>query len=170
MAATKTAVRGKTSARNPNPLQPFLWQGTDKRGNKMKGEDLAKNANLLKAELRKQGINPTVVKPKPKPLFGSTGQRITSRDIAIFSRQLATMMKAGVPMVQGFEIVAVGQKKPRMNDMLDSIKADLEGGSTLNAALGKYPVQFDVLYCNLVRAAESAGVLDTVLDTIASYK
>lgn len=170
MAATKSAVRGKTSTRNPNPLQPFTWQGTDKRGRKMKGEDLAKNANLLKAELRKQGITPTVVKPKPKPLFGKAGSKISSRDIAIFSRQLATMMKAGVPMVQGFEIVAGGQKNPRMKDMLETIKAELEGGSTLAGALGKFPVQFDELYRNLVRAGESAGVLDTVLDTIASYK
>ncbi|MEZ5484189.1 MAG: type II secretion system F family protein [Lysobacteraceae bacterium] len=170
MAATKSAVRGKTSARNPNPLQPFVWQGTDKRGNKMKGEDLAKNANLLKAELRKQGINPTMVKAKAKPLFGSAGKTISSRDIAVFSRQLATMMKAGVPMVQGFEIVAGGQKNPKMKDMLDGIRAEIEGGSTLNAALGKYPVQFDELYRNLVKAGESAGVLDTVLDTIASYK
>ena len=170
MAATKTAVRGKTSARNPNPLQPFIWQGTDKRGNKMKGEDLAKNANLLKAELRKQGITPTTVKPKPKPLFGKAGATISSRDIAIFSRQLATMMKAGVPMVQGFEIVAGGQKNPRMKDMLDDIRAEIEGGATLASALGKYPVQFDELFRNLVRAGESAGVLDTVLDTIATYK
>jgi len=170
MAATKSAVRGKTATRNPNPLQPFVWQGTDKRGNKMKGEDLAKNANLLKAELRKQGITPTTVKPKPKPLFGSTGKKITARDIAIFSRQLATMMKAGVPMVQGFEIVAGGQKNPKMKEMLDGIRAEIEGGATLHAALSKYPVQFDELYRNLVRAGESAGVLDTVLDTIASYK
>ena len=170
MAATKSAVRGKTATRNPNPLQPFVWQGTDKRGNKMKGEDLAKNANLLKAELRKQGITPTTVKPKPKPLFGSTGKKITARDIAIFSRQLATMMKAGVPMVQGFEIVAGGQKNPKMKEMLDGIRAEIEGGATLHAALSNYPVQFDELYRNLVRAGESAGVLDTVLDTIASYK
>jgi len=170
MAATKTAVRGKASARNQNPLQPFVWQGTDKRGTKVKGEDLAKNANLLKAELRKQGITPTTVKPKPKPLFGSTGQRITSREIAIFSRQLATMMKAGVPMVQGFEIVAGGQKNPRMKEMLDTIRAEIEAGANLHQALGKYPVQFDELFRNLVKAGESAGVLDTVLDTIATYK
>src|SRR5690606_39102592 len=97
-------------------------------------------------------------------------QRITSRDIAIFSRQLATMMKAGVPMVQAFEIVAGGQKNPRMKEMLDGIRAEIEGGTTLAGALAKYPVQFDDLFRNLVRAGESAGVLDTVLDTIATYK
>jgi hypothetical protein len=103
-------------------------------------------------------------------LFGKSGKAIKGRDIAIFSRQLATMMAAGVPMVQGFEIVAGGQSNPRMKDMLTNIKQDIEGGSSLNEALGKYPVQFDELFTNLVKAGESAGVLDTVLDTIATYK
>ncbi|HET6603621.1 MAG TPA: type II secretion system F family protein [Xanthomonadaceae bacterium] len=151
-------------------MQPFVWVGTDKRGVKMKGEQLAKNANLLKAELRKMGITPTTVKAKPKPLFGKAGQRISPRDIAIFTRQLATMMHAGVPMVQSFEIISGGQKNPRMKAMLDSIRADIEGGSSLHEAISKHPVQFDELYQNLVRAGESAGVLDTVLDTVASYK
>ncbi|WP_291215295.1 type II secretion system F family protein [Dokdonella sp.] len=151
-------------------MQVFTWVGIDKRGTKIKGEQISKNANLVKADLRKQGINPQVVKAKPKPLFGSTGSSIKGRDIAVFSRQLATMMAAGVPMVQGFEIVAGGQSNPRMKDMLTNIKTDIEGGSALNEALGKYPVQFDELYTNLVKAGESAGVLDTVLDTIATYK
>jgi type IV pilus assembly protein PilC len=173
MAANKAAVKtapGTQQPRNANPLQPFVWEGTDKRGTKMKGESLAKNANLLKADLRKQGITPTVVKPKPKPLFGKAGKTISPRDIAIFSRQLATMMQSGVPMVTSFEIIAGGQKNPRMKDMLDDIRASIEGGSTLNEALSKHPVQFDELYRNLVKAGEGAGVLDTVLDTIASYK
>lgn len=168
MSATRAAA--KTAVRNPNPLQPFVWTGTDKRGTKMKGETLAKNASLLKAELRKQGINPTVVKPKPKPLFGSAGKTITARDIAIFSRQLATMMQSGVPLVGSFEIIAGGVKNPRMKTMLDDIRASIEGGSTLHEALGKHPMQFDSLYLNLVKAGEGAGVLDTVLDTIANYK
>lgn len=151
-------------------LRTFLWAGTDKRGTKMKGEYSSKNATLVKAELRRQGINPTSVKPKGKPLFGAAGKTIKPRDIAVFSRQLATMMSAGVPMVQGFEIVAGGQSNIRMKNMLTSIKSDIEGGSTLAESLGKYPVQFDELFCNLVRAGESAGVLDTVLDTIATYK
>ncbi|MFZ2235318.1 MAG: type II secretion system F family protein [Dokdonella sp.] len=136
----------------------------------MKGEQVGKNASLIKAELRRQGINPQSVKPKPKPLFGKTGKKITAREIAVFSRQLATMMAAGVPMVQGFEIVAGGQSNPRMKDMLIAIKTDIEGGSALNEALGAFPVQFDELFRNLVRAGESAGVLDTVLDTVATYK
>jgi type IV pilus assembly protein PilC len=169
MAASKAAV--KTAApRNPNPLQPFVWEGVDKRGTKMKGESLAKNASLLKAELRKLGITPGVVKTKPKPLFGKAGKTISARDIAIFSRQIATMMQSGVPMVTAFEIIAGGQKNPRMKDMLDDIRASIEGGSTLHEAIGRHPVQFDELYRNLVKAGEGAGVLDTVLDTIANYK
>ncbi|MBO9665051.1 type II secretion system F family protein [Dokdonella sp.] len=164
-----TAQRGKQRAQ-VSDLQTFTWVGLDKRGVKIKGEQISKNASLVKADLRKQGINPQMVKPKPKPLFGKTGKTIKGRDIAIFSRQLATMMAAGVPMVQGFEIVAGGQANPRMKDMLTDIKTEIEGGSALNEALGKYPVQFDELYRNLVRAGESAGVLDTVLDTIATYK
>jgi type IV pilus assembly protein PilC len=171
MAATKAAVKTTAAApRNPNPLQPFVWEGTDKRGTKMKGESLAKNVNLLKAELRKQGITPTVVKAKPKPLFGSAGKTISARDIAIFSRQIATMMQSGVPMVTAFEIIAGGQNNPRMKAMLDDVRSSIEGGSTLHEAISKHPVQFDELYRNLVKAGEAAGVLDTVLDTIANYK
>ena len=173
MAATKAAAKASAkpaSKRLESSMAPFVWEGVDKRGVKMKGEQMAKNANLLKAELRKQGINPTVVKPKPKPLFGSAGSAVSAQDIAIFSRQIATMMKSGVPMVQAFEIIAGGQKNPRMKELLDGIRFEIEGGSSLSEAIGKYPVQFDELYRNLVRAGESAGVLDTVLDTIASYK
>jgi len=168
MSATRAAT--KAAPRNPNPLQPFVWSGTDKRGTRMKGETLAKNANLLKAELRKQGITPTTVKPKAKPLFGAAGKTITARDIAVFSRQIATMMQSGVPLVGSFEIIGGGQKNPRMKTMLDDIRASIEGGSTLHEALGRHPMQFDSLYLNLVKAGEGAGVLDTVLDTIANYK
>lgn len=168
MSATRAAT--KAAPRNPNPLQPFVWSGTDKRGTRMKGETLAKNANLLKAELRKQGITPTTVKPKAKPLFGAAGKTITARDIAVFSRQIATMMQSGVPLVGSFEIIGGGQKNPRMKTMLDDIRASIEGGSTLHEALSKHPMQFDDLYLNLVKAGEGAGVLDTVLDTIANYK
>jgi len=151
-------------------LQTFTWVGIDKRGVKLKGEQQSKNASLVKADLRRQGINPQSVKAKGKPLFGKAGKAIKGRDIAIFSRQLATMMAAGVPMVQGFDIVAGGQSNPRMKDMLVDIKTEIEGGAALNEALGKYPVQFDELFRNLVRAGEGAGVLDTVLDTIATYQ
>jgi type IV pilus assembly protein PilC len=174
--ATATAARagikpnvGKARAQI-SQMQTFTWVGIDKRGVKIKGESVSKNASLVKAALRQQGINPQVVKAKSKPLFGKAGKTIKGRDIAVFSRQLATMMSAGVPMVQGFEIVAGGQTNPRMKDMLTDIKTNIEGGSALHESLGKYPVQFDELFVNLVKAGESAGVLDTVLDTIASYK
>ncbi len=173
MAATKTAVRAQTQApgpRDPNPLQVFVWAGTDKRGKKLKGEQLAKTANLLRADLRAQGISPTTVKPKGKPLFGASGSRVTPREIAIFSRQLATMMQSGIPMVSSFEIISGGVKNPRFKKLLEDIRTDIEGGSSLHEAISKHPVQFDELYRNLVKAGEGAGVLDTVLDTIATYK
>jgi len=156
--------------RSTTRLVPFVWEGTDKRGVKMKGESPARNANLLKAELRRQGINPTAVKPKPKPLFGSAGHAITPKEIAFFSRQMATMMKSGVPIVSALEIIGGGQKNPRMKAMVDDIRVNIEGGSSMYEAISKHPVQFDELFRNLVRAGESAGVLETVLDTIASYK
>ncbi|HET6545824.1 MAG TPA: type II secretion system F family protein [Rhodanobacteraceae bacterium] len=173
--ATATAIKpnrtqiGQQRAK-VSQLQSYVWTGLDKRGIKIKGEQLSKNASLVKADLRRQGINPQTVKAKPKPLFGKTGRAIKPREIAIFSRQLATMMAAGVPMVQGFDIVAGGQTNPRMKNMLVDIKTDIEGGSALHEALGRHPVQFDELFRNLVRAGESAGVLDTVLDTVATYK
>jgi type IV pilus assembly protein PilC len=151
-------------------LQPFVWEGTDKRGVKMKGEQPAKNANLLRAELRRQGIMPSVVKVKPKPLFGGAGSAIGAKDIAFFSRQMATMMKSGVPIVASLEIIASGHKNPRMKKLVDTIRADIEGGSSLHEAISRHPVQFDELYRNLVRAGEGAGVLETVLDTVATYK
>jgi type IV pilus assembly protein PilC len=168
--ATATAKTGAPSRNQISQMQTFVWSGKDKRGIVIKGETQSKNANLLKADLRKQGITPGRVAPKSKPLFGAAGKRITPREIAIFSRQLATMMQSGVPMVQGFDIIAGGTNNQRMKDMLVAIKTDIESGSTLNESLAKFPVQFDELYQNLVRAGESAGVLDTVLDTIANYK
>ncbi|WP_233348192.1 type II secretion system F family protein [Luteimonas sp. MC1572] len=136
----------------------------------MKGEQSAKNANLLRAELRRQGITPTVVKPKAKPLFGSAGQKITAKEIAVFSRQLATMIKSGVPVVQALEIIGNGHKNERMKVMVNTVRLDIEGGSSIYESMSKHPVQFDELYRNLVKAGETAGVLETVLDTIATYK
>lgn len=171
--AAKPAARKAAAARPAREgvtLAPFVWEGTDKRGKKMKGEQVAKNANLLRAELRRMGITPTVVKPKPKPLFGSAGKKITAKEIAVFSRQLATMIKSGVPVVQALEIIGNGHKNPRMKDMVNSLRLDIEGGSSIYEAMSKHPVQFDELYRNLVKAGETAGVLETVLDTIATYK
>ncbi|AWH54502.1 type II secretory pathway protein [Stenotrophomonas sp. ESTM1D_MKCIP4_1] len=170
MSVSRSAIKKEPVARSTMELQPFVWEGTDKRGVKMKGEQLAKNANLLRAELRRQGINPGQVKMKAKPLFGASGKPVNAKDIAFFSRQMATMMKSGVPIVSALEIIGSGHKNPRMKKMVDSIRTDIEGGSSLNEAISKHPVQFDELYRNLVRAGESAGVLETVLDTIASYK
>ena len=168
MAVTRTAA--KHTLRTADPLQVFVWEGKDKRGTKMKGEQPSKNANLVRAELRRQGITPTVVKPKPKPLFGSAGKKVSAKEIAVFSRQLATMMKSGVPIVTSLEIIAGGQKNPKAKELFTSLRTDIEGGSSVYEALGKHPVYFDELYRNLVKAGESAGVLETVLDTIASYK
>ncbi|KRG61888.1 type II secretion system F family protein [Stenotrophomonas maltophilia] len=170
MSVSRSAIKKEPVARSTMELQPFVWEGTDKRGIKMKGEQLAKNANLLRAELRKQGINPGQVKPKPKPLFGAAGKPVNAKDIAFFSRQMATMMKSGVPIVSALEIIGSGHKNPRMKKMVDAVRTDIEGGSSLHEAISRHPVQFDELYRNLVRAGESAGVLETVLDTIATYK
>ena len=175
MAMSQTAARtaSKTGARPARAgvtQDMYIWEGTDKRGTKMKGEQQAKNANLVRAELRRQGINPTLVKVKPKPLFGGAGKTIKPRDIAVFSRQLATMMKSGVPLVLALEIIGNGQKNPKMKTLVDSLRLDIEGGSSIYEALSKHPVQFDDLYRNLVRAGESSGVLETILDTIATYK
>lgn len=170
VSVTRNAVKNESAGRNTSLMQPFVWEGTDKRGVKMKGEQDAKNANLLRAELRRLGITPTVVKPKPKPLFGAAGKPIKSKDIAFFSRQMATMMKSGVPIVSALEIIGSGHKNPRMAKMIGQIRTDLEGGSSLYEAISKHPVQFDELYRNLVRAGEGAGVLETVLDTIANYQ
>lgn len=170
MSVSRSTIKEQPVARGTTELQPFVWEGTDKRGVKMKGEQAAKNANLLRAELRRQGINPGTVKPKPKPLFGNAGSKISSKDIAFFSRQMATMMKSGVPIVGALDIIASGHKNPRMKKMVDSVRTDIEGGSSLYEAVSKHPVQFDDLYRNLVRAGEGAGVLETVLDTVATYK
>jgi type IV pilus assembly protein PilC len=169
MSATRTATK-PTTVRRADALPVFTWQGTDKRGKVMKGEQQAKNANALRAELRKQGIQPKVVKPKGTPLFGAAGKRITPLDIAVFSRQIATMMKSGVPIVGAMEIIANGNKNPRMVKLVNAVRADIESGSSLYESLSKHPIQFDELYRNLVKAGESAGVLEVVLDTVATYK
>ena len=151
-------------------LTTFIWEGRDKRGVKLKGQQVASNTSMVRAELRRQGINPIRVKKRPKPLFGGSGSRITAKEIAVFSRQLATMLKSGVPLVTSFQIISGGLKNPRMRAMVDKIRAEVEGGGSLYEALHAHPVQFDELYTNLVKAGESAGVLDTILDEIASYK
>jgi type IV pilus assembly protein PilC len=147
---------------------PFLWEGKDKKGNRIKGRGLAKDELDMRADLRRQGIAATRVR-KESQLFKSGG-KVTAEDIAVFSRQLATMLAAGIPMVQAFEIVGVGHDKPAMQKLVLSIKQDIETGNALHVALGKHPLHFDDLYTNLVEAGEHAGALETVLEKIATYK
>ncbi len=172
--ATATAAKGKTPARPKLPpgeqMKTFVWVGTDKPGVKMRGEETAKNESIIKADLRRRGINPTSVTPKKEGFFGASGGAVTPREISIFARQITVMMQSGVPLVQSFDIIASGQTNPTFKKMLNDIKNDIEGGSTFAEALTKFPVQFDELFVNLVRAGEAAGVLDTVLDTVANYK
>ncbi len=148
----------------------FIWEGFDKQRNKTKGELTANSETIARAELRKMGIRVLKVKPKPKSMFSKRAQKITPGDIAVFSRQLATMLEAGVPLVQSFEIIGKGHENASMSEMLLSVKADIEGGDTLAQALGRKNLYFDDLFCNLVDAGEQAGVLESLLDKIATYK
>lgn len=152
-------------------LHTFIWTGKDKRGRVLRGEIQGKGEALVRADLRRQGLSGIQVRRKGKPLFGSLGGKpVKAADIAFFSRQIATMMASGVPLVQALQILSTGQKNPRFRQMVDDIKQHVEGGHALNEALQRHPVQFDELYVSLVKAGESAGVLDTILATIADYK
>jgi len=146
----------------------FIWEGKDKRGNKVRGKTLAVNEAALRADLRRQGVAATKVKTQSSAF--RSGGKVTNEDIAIFSRQLATMMSAGIPMVQAFEIIGNGHEKPAMQKLVLDIKANIEGGSTLHESLAKHPLYFDDLFVNLVEAGEQAGALETLLDKIATYK
>jgi type IV pilus assembly protein PilC len=148
----------------------FVYEGTDRRGQKVKGEMSSTSDALVKATLRRQGITPVRVKKKPKPLFGGGGKAISAKDIAVFSRQMATMMSAGVPLVQSFEIVGRGHENAKMQALILDIKSEVEAGNTLADSLAKHPLYFDELYVALVRAGEAAGILETLLDKIATYK
>jgi type IV pilus assembly protein PilC len=148
----------------------FLWEGTDRQGKRIKGQMSGTSDTLVKATLRRQGIYPLRVKKKPKPLFGSAGKNITPKDIAVFSRQMATMMSSGVPLVQAFEIIGRGHENPKIQELILTIKADVEAGNTLADSLAKHPLYFDELYVNLVRAGEAGGILENLLDKIATYK
>jgi type IV pilus assembly protein PilC len=160
MAISATAGKKETQ---------FSWEGKDKRGNKVRGKSLAANEAALRADLRRQGVAATRVKT-PSNAFRMGGGKVNALDIAVFSRQLATMMAAGIPMVQAFEIIGNGHEKPSMQKLVLDIKANIEGGSTLHESLAKHPLYFDDLFVNLVEAGEQAGALETLLDKIASYK
>ena len=146
----------------------FLWEGMDKRGKKVKGQLMAGGEAMVNSVLRRQGIKVTKVK-KQSTLF-SGAKRITDKDITLFTRQLATMMKAGVPLLQAFDIVGRGHSNPSVQRLLAEIKADIEKGSSLTQSFGRHPLYFDTLFCNLVGAGESAGILDGVLERLATYK
>lgn len=164
--ATATAVKKAPKAEK---AYIYTWEGADRHGKRVKGESRAASLALVRADLRRQGINPLKVKKKPTALFTSK-KKITPGDIAVFSRQLATMMESGVPLVQAFDIVGRGHNNPAMQDLILAVKADVEGGTALAEALAKHPLYFDDLFCNLVRAGEAAGVLEDLLDKIATYK
>ena len=158
--ATAAAVKG-----GPKELT-FLWEGKDKGGKIVRGEIRAQGVALVNATLRRQGIVVTKVKRQRIGRGGSVGEK----DIALFTRQLATMMKAGVPLLQSFEIVGKGASNPAVARLVLAIKTEVETGSTLAAAFRKYPLHFDALFCNLVAAGEAAGILETLLDRLAIYK
>ena len=147
----------------------FVWEGKDNQGKVVKGELAGMSDAMVKAKLRRQGINPLKVKKKPKPLMGAGKTKITPKDITIFSRQLATMMSSGVPLVQAFEIVGRGHENAGMQDLILGVKADVEAGNSLTEALKKRPLQFNDLYCNLVEAGEHAGILEAILHKLAMY-
>src|SRR5689334_14936534 len=147
---------------------PFVWEGTDKKGKRIKGKMLAVSEAAVKADLRRQGVLAKSVR-KEMQLFKS-GKKVDAADIALFARQLATMLQAGIPMVQCFDIIGNGHEKPSMQKLVLAIKADIESGTSLHEALGKHPLHFDDLFVNLVEAGEQAGALESLLDKVATYK
>ena len=154
-------------AKTTTPEMPFLWEGTDKTGKKIKGQMLAPGEAFVRQTLRRQGIN--AQKVSKQSLFARS-QKITEKDIALFTRQLATMLKAGVPLLQAFDISARSHANVALQRLLGEIKSDVETGTSMNAAFRKHPKYFDGLYCNLIHAGEQAGILDGVLDRLATYK
>ncbi len=147
---------------------PFLWEGTNKAGKRVKGKSTAASEAAVRAQLRREGVVPTKVR-KESTLFQKSG-KVRPADIAIFSRQLATMLSAGIPLVQAFEIVGNGHDNPAMRKLIGAVKTDVEGGTALAQAMSKHPLHFDDLFVNLVEAGEQAGALETLLDKIATYK
>jgi type IV pilus assembly protein PilC len=160
--ATAAAVDRKTEVKEYN----YAWEGRDKQGKVVKGESRSSGDSVLRSTLRRQGIQVTRVKRQRK----ASGGRISDKDITLFTRQLATMMKAGVPLLQAFDIVGKGHANPAVGKLLLDIKMEVETGNSLTTAFRKYPLYFDPLFCNLVQAGEQAGILDSLLDRLATYK
>jgi type IV pilus assembly protein PilC len=156
--ATAAAAKGKELT--------FVWEGKDKAGKTVRGEMRATGQNMVEASLRRQGITGAKVKKQGKKMGGS----VAEKDVALFTRQMATMMKAGVPLLQAFDIVGKGATNPAVARLLSDIKTEVETGSSLAQAFRKYPLHFDALYCNLVAAGEAAGILESLLDRLAIYK
>ena len=148
----------------------FFWSGTDRNGRKSKGEVLARSAAIARVQLRKQGVVAKSVKKKSKPLFTFGAKKIKPADIAIFTRQLATMMKAGVPLVQAFDIVAEGTDHEKMRELIMTVRTDVSSGTGLAGALEKHPAHFNELFCSLVASGENSGTLEVMLDRVATYK
>ena len=153
------------AARSPKELV-FEWEGKDKNGKVVRGEIRAGGEAVVSASLRRQGILVSKIKKRRT----SGGKAIKQKDIAIFTRQLATMMKAGVPLLQSFDIVARGSTNPRLTKLLNEIRNDVETGTSLSSAFRKHPMYFDALYCNLVEAGEAGGILEALLDRLAMYQ
>ena len=147
----------------------YLWEGVDRAGKRVKGEMSGQSDAVVRSILRRQGINPLKVKKKPKPLLGTSSAKITTKDITVFCRQLATMMSSGVPLVQSFEIVGRGHANKAMQQLILSIKGDIEAGGSLAESLRKHPLQFNELFVNLVTAGEHAGILESILHKLATY-
>jgi type IV pilus assembly protein PilC len=158
------------AAKKRPKFDAYTWEGVDKQGKKMKGEMEAASVAFVNATLRRQGINPVKVAKRGSSLFSARKKKITSKDIAVFTRQLATMLTAGIPVAQAFDIVGKGHENPAMQDLILGIKNDIESGTNMTAALSRHPLYFDALYCNLVQAGEQAGILDAILDKVATYK
>ncbi|MFL3652962.1 MAG: type II secretion system F family protein [Pseudoalteromonas sp.] len=148
----------------------FVWVGVSARGKKLEGELTGNSIALVKAQLRKQGITPSKVKRKPKPLFGTRLQKITPKDIAMVTRQIATMLMAGVPLIQSIEMIGTGATNKSLGKLMETIADEVKAGQPLSTALRKHPRYFDDLYCDLVASGEQSGALDKIFDRVALYK
>ena len=157
-------------AKNTNILSQYQWEGVNRAGEKVNGTVEARSLALAKTELRKQGVITKKISKKRKSLWNKKNRKIKPLDITVFSRQMATMIEAGIPLIQAFDIVGKGQSNERMKNLIGLVRKDVESGITLSAALSRHPKYFNDLFCNLVDAGEKSGSLEIMLDKVASYK